>query len=332
MKTFEFQIYKKITKLVETQKSKKILFNLNISGGKDSMSLLHAFYQISCDKKNKIKDKYDYFVQHFDHKTRKGESKKDAEFVEEYCKNKDIPFFLSEYSLGDNKNFQSNARSWRKKEANNLSLKILSESSCDLYYIVTGHHLRDQVESVFLNILRGSGIGGLRGMRDFDSSYHVFRPLLDCSYEELSLYALESSVVFREDRSNKETSYSRNYLRQKVLPLLFRINEAYERNVARLSHYIDSYLNKDERNLHGENYVLEIKEETELGEVYKYLKMQSHLKYDLNSNQVKNIIHEAKLMRKNHSQEKKILTLKSGQVVEIYSAFNKVFLLSQTSS
>ena len=327
MKPFEFDIYKKLKKLIENEKPKKILFNLNVSGGKDSMSLLHAFYQISNDKKNKIKEKYTYIVQHFDHKTRHGESKKDALFVEEYCKSKGIPFFLNEFSSKETKNFQSAARLWRKKESKTLLLKLLKDSACETFYTVTAHHLRDKVESIFLNILRGTGMDGLRGMKACDTSQRFFRPLLDTSYEDLLSYTKEFSIPFREDSSNKESYYARNYLRHNIFPLLPKINKAYEKNILNLSQIVDSQFKKEDEHDNKEDYALIINKETQEDDVYRFIKRKTHLNFDLNSNQVKNILHEAKLLIHSKTKTKKILTLKSGHTIELYSTLKKVFLL-----
>ena len=88
--------------------------------------------------------------------------------------------------------------------------------------IVTGHHLDDQVETVLFRIFRGTGIKGLSGIKEFSrvNNINFYRPLLKSTKEELLNYALVNNLLWVEDKSNKESKFSRNIIRNKLMPTI----------------------------------------------------------------------------------------------------------------
>ncbi len=197
---------------------------LAISGGRDSMALLHWFCQ------NFSKDKF--FVVTVHHNLRGDEGRRDRDFVLEYCKSRgvdckvyeeDIPTFCKAggYTV------EQGARIRRRQ----IFAEIVQDGRAQR--VVTAHHAQDQVESVLMHIFRGSGIKGLKGMSLDDRM--LLRPMLKVSREQIEAYILANDIPYVDDSSNDSEDYTRNKLRLQILPL---IREAYggaDCNILRLS-------------------------------------------------------------------------------------------------
>jgi tRNA(Ile)-lysidine synthase len=98
--------------------------------------------------------------------------------------------------------------------------KIRKEQNCD--YIATAHHQNDVLETVLLNLTKGTGIAGLHGIRVKNG--HIIRPLLFAEKETIFDYVVENQIIWREDSSNESNKYQRNLIRNEVVPLLKQIN------------------------------------------------------------------------------------------------------------
>jgi len=179
------------------------------SGGLDSHVLLHVLAKI----RNEIKP--ELVAVHVNH----GMSH-DAESWTKHCQKKcedyAIKFqsFCVDLSQKSDKGVEAFAREKRYEVFRDLI------NSHDL--LLTAHHMNDQVETIILQLMRGSGPDGLVGMpqsREFSEGLLV-RPLLDYSRKELHDYALSESLNWVEDDSNKSNKYDRNYLRNKIIPVL----------------------------------------------------------------------------------------------------------------
>lgn len=186
--------------------SKKTIF-LACSGGVDSMTLLHLFQ----------KAKWDVEVMHVNYQLRGEDSENDMKLVIDTCERYLIPFHLKRIDLQpilDEKggNLQEVARKVRYdffEEKRSLSRDN---------YIALGHHKNDQIETFFMHLARKSGIMGMACM---PAEHHQFiRPLLPFSKEEIIQYAKGNGVEWREDYSNKTNKYTRNILRNILLPEL----------------------------------------------------------------------------------------------------------------
>jgi tRNA(Ile)-lysidine synthase len=196
-------IYQHITQKWDFLSTKKIF--LACSGGVDSMTLLSIF----------IKTKWDVEVLHVNYNLRGQDSIDDQKLVEESCIKNNIPFHLNNIELQpilDNKggNLQEIARKIRYDffyEKKNLSTDN---------YIALGHHLDDQVETFFMHIARKSGVMGMACMKENNDRF--IRPLLPFSKKEIIQYAEENQINWREDYSNKTNKYSRNILRNILIP------------------------------------------------------------------------------------------------------------------
>lgn len=191
---------------------------LAVSGGIDSMVMSHLF--ITTGK--------DIALAHCNFSLRGRESDMDEEFVQQMAFANKIPFYserfdTKEYALLNHISVQVAARELRY----NWFEKIRMEHGYDK--IAVAHNLNDNTETLLINLIRGTGISGLTGMKPL--SNRVIRPLLFATREEIASYADRYGVAFREDKSNSETKYTRNRIRHLVLPLLRTINPSVESTI-----------------------------------------------------------------------------------------------------
>ena len=89
-------------------------------------------------------------------------------------------------------------------------------------FIATAHQLNDSVETLLINLIRGTGISGLHGIKELDNT--IIRPLLNFDKKEIIKYAKENNLAYREDRSNNDDKYIRNKIRNKIIPIMKEIN------------------------------------------------------------------------------------------------------------
>lgn len=187
---------------------------LAISGGADSMCMLHVFQHHL---------NYAFGVAHCNFTLRGQESDLDEALVGDYCLKNNLPFYqnrfdTAQYAEENGIGIQEAARQLRYR---------WFETCCNQYqydYVATAHHADDQAETILLNILRGTGIHGLTGIpakRSF-----IIRPMLRTSREQILEYNQSQGVIFREDQSNQKDYYSRNFLRIHIFPLLHQINSS----------------------------------------------------------------------------------------------------------
>ena len=193
----EFKNFFEVNKI-----SKNARFLIGVSGGLDSMVILDL--AIKCGLNSA--------VAHVNYQLRKEESDNDAERVIKFCEKQKIPFHLDESGLKDCKNIQIAAREIRY----NFFYKLLNDYQYD--YIITAHHKNDDHETFLLNALRGSGIKGLKGIPP--NRKKIIRPALQFTKTQLHEYALNNSIPFGNDSSNSISKYDRNFIRNKVLPIV----------------------------------------------------------------------------------------------------------------
>lgn len=180
---------------------------LGISGGPDSMVLLHIF--------NEIKKELDLFLicAHVNHNLRK-ESAEEKTFIENYCGKKGIYFeYLKIEEYGED-NFHNEARTIRYNYFNDLVKQYGAK------FLVTAHHGDDLMETILMRIVRGSTLKGYSGFeRTIDKgSYKIIRPLITVTKDEILDYAKNNKIEYRTDQSNFKDVYTRNRYRKYVLP------------------------------------------------------------------------------------------------------------------
>lgn len=178
-----------------------------VSGGLDSMVLLQLM----------IRQQHTIGVGHCNFQLRGKESDQDQKFVRDFSRHWQLSFHTTEFDTAD---YARKHRIGIQEAARELRYDWLRTVAHDHGYdiIATGHHADDQIETVLMNIARGAGFSGLRGMAP--KTGQIIRPLLTVRRHKLEQYASEHKISCREDRSNRDNKYSRNYLRNKVIPAI----------------------------------------------------------------------------------------------------------------
>lgn len=190
---------------------KKLL--LAISGGIDSMVLLHLCHQAKLDLR----------AAHCNFQLRGAESNADEEFVKSECHKLGILLFVA--------NFDTQAFADEQKLSVQVAARTLRYDwfktlliNNDYDYILTAHHLDDSLETFLINFTRASGLDGLTGIPKQNG--YIIRPLLVFSRIEIEAFAKENAMPWREDSSNASDKYLRNKLRHNVIPILKELNPA----------------------------------------------------------------------------------------------------------
>jgi tRNA(Ile)-lysidine synthase len=198
------------------KRGEKIL--VAVSGGLDSMVLLHALKTLSAKHKWKI------FVAHFNHQLRGRASDADEKLVRKTAAEMNLPFVVER---ADVKKFAAQSKLSIEMAARKLRHEFLARAARarKIKTIALAHHADDQVELFFLRLLRGAGGEGLAGMKwrspsPADKNVSIVRPLLDFSKAEVAEFARENKIRFREDVTNFSSDFLRNRIRNKLLPLL----------------------------------------------------------------------------------------------------------------
>jgi tRNA(Ile)-lysidine synthase len=203
--------------------SEKVL--LTVSGGKDSVAMLDLF----CEA-NRNDGRFRFSVAHCNFQLRGKDSDDDQIFVENLCKENKVVFHT--------KTFETKTYAKKNKVSIEMAARTLryewfesirQELNCD--YIATAHHLNDSIETVLLNLTKGTGISGLKGISA--KKGHIIRPMLFASRREIDDYVTKKNLSWKEDSSNTSNDYQRNLIRNEVVPLLKKINPNFDETFAR---------------------------------------------------------------------------------------------------
>ena len=203
-----------------------------VSGGGDSMALLHYL----CAQQKKLNFKV--IALNVEHGIRDEQSLKDTEFVKIYCKQNKIPLLTYsvnsiDYAKENKLSLEQSARILRYE----CFYTALNSQKCQV--IATAHHSRDNAESVLLNLFRGTGIKGLKGiLPNFEDK--IIRPFLSVSKQEIEQYLSKHKIPFVTDQTNLCDDYTRNFIRLNILPKIKEIFPEVENSISRLSALVSS--------------------------------------------------------------------------------------------
>lgn len=182
-----------------------------VSGGVDSVVLLNLFY---C-----IRDKWNLSlsVAHLNHRLRGSEADRDENFVRKLSQQKDLPFYserrdVKTYAKTHRLSLEEGARKVRFEFLNALLSKIKYDK------IALGHHANDQAETILMNLARGSGLKGLRGIKPIRGT--VIHPLLFAPKKDILSYAEQRGLEYMTDTTNQDRDFLRNRVRWDVFPKL----------------------------------------------------------------------------------------------------------------
>jgi len=181
---------------------------VGVSGGPDSVCLLHILQQL------REEYKLDLIVAHVNYGYRGKEADKDEKYVKELAEEYKLACEVCKPTRSDSKssNLEASAREIRY----DFFQKLLEKEKADK--IAVAHNQNDQVETILMFFLRGSGLKGLSGMDHQQGK--IIRPLLDCSREDILKYLKKNKLEFRQDETNKDKTFTRNRLRHELIPHL----------------------------------------------------------------------------------------------------------------
>lgn len=191
------------------KKEERIL--LAVSGGIDSVVMAYLFQHTS----------FNFGIAHCNFQLRGEDSDKDELFVKSLAKQFDVPFYNKSF---DTKKYATNngvSTQMAARELRYIWFEGLVQSE-KYNCVATAHHINDSIETAIFNFSKGTGISGVRGILSRSSS--TIRPLLFTSRARIEVYAKKNKIKWREDRSNKTDTYSRNHIRHNIIPELEKLN------------------------------------------------------------------------------------------------------------
>ena len=214
--TIENKVLETIKKYQLIEKEDKLV--IGVSGGPDSMALLHIL--LTLQEKEQIPS-CTLLVAHVNHMLRK-EADEETAYVEEFCRLHQIPCFIKRAKVEE---LAQKAKMGTEEMGRNIRYQFFEEvrQKEKAQKIVTAHHANDNAETVLMNILRGSGTAGLKGIepiRKNEKNVVFVRPLLNCTKEEIYEYCEEKKLQPKIDKSNQENVYNRNKVRNILIPFL----------------------------------------------------------------------------------------------------------------
>ncbi|QKJ63460.1 tRNA lysidine(34) synthetase TilS [Flavobacterium sp. M31R6] len=216
-----------IDKKIPYLKQKKLL--LAVSGGLDSMVLLHLFQELNCD----------IAIAHCNFQLRGVESFGDQKFVQDYAEANEIPIFVTQFDTeAFAKDYKLSTQVAARELRYNWFYELLETEKFD--YILTAHHADDNLETFLINLTRGTGLEGLTGIPVQND--RVIRPLLFLSRQEIENYAKVNNIQWREDSSNASDKYVRNKIRHHLIPVLKELNPHFMTSFLKTEGYLQESL------------------------------------------------------------------------------------------
>lgn len=198
-----------VLNLLLNQINSKDVIVVGVSGGPDSMALLHVLRSIKKEKDITV------ICAHVNHKKRI-ESDEEELYVKEYCRNYDIIFECLRVEQWGDDNFENEARTIRYKFFEELI------ENYNAKYLMTAHHADDLIETILMRIVRGSTLKGYSGFSKIvdKENYKIIRPFFTLTKDEIIDYCNKNNITYFIDQTNNEDFHTRNRYRHTVLPFL----------------------------------------------------------------------------------------------------------------
>ena len=204
-------------------------FLLAVSGGKDSVMMTRLFAELN----------YDFGIAHCNFGLRGNESDADEALVRELAGTLGVPFYVTRFDTAEvarqaGISIQMAARDLRYAWFE--TIRVSQGYDC----VAVAQHQNDHVETLLLNLVRGTGLAGLQGIKARRG--HIIRPMLFLTSAEIERYVQQNNLKYRDDASNFSTKYARNKIRLEVIPRLKELNRDLEMTLAtNMAHFSDAY-------------------------------------------------------------------------------------------
>ena len=326
-----------IEKVIETIKKYNLIEDgdkiiLAVSGGPDSISMLDILYKIQQNEKINFK----IVVAHVNHMIRE-EAMEDAIYVKNFCKKRNIEFYLKSIDV---KKIANNNKIGTEEAGRNERYKFFDElaKKINANKIAIAHNKNDNVETVFMHILRGTGINGLKGIEPKRGMY--IRPLIECERKEIEEYCEENNLEPRIDKTNFENIYTRNKIRNVVIPYVQKeFNQNIVQTIDRLSKLVieeEEYMDKQVKKVFNDLLLFEDEKEIQI-DLKKFNNLEKVIKSRLILYTITRIFGSSERIEKIHIED--IIKLCSNNIgnkfltpnknIKILVKNHKIYFLSQ---
>lgn len=293
-------------KVLNTIKKYKLIENgdrlvLGVSGGPDSISMLKILNDIRNDKN--LHMKFDIIAAHVNHMIRE-EAKDDEEFVKEFCERINVPFYSKSIDV---QKIANNNKIGTEEAGRNARYEFFDEilEKTNSNKIAIAHNKNDKIETIIMNMLRGSGISGLKGIEPIKNNKYI-RPLIECERFEIEQYCRENNIDARIDRTNFENVYTRNKIRNVVIPYIKKeFNPNIIQTMDRLSDLVkeeDEYLERFVQNEY-KNLIIEEKQDEFIMDLKGFNKEEKVIKSRLLLYTISRILGSTKGIEKIHIED-----------------------------
>ncbi|ACR80257.1 tRNA lysidine(34) synthetase TilS [Kosmotoga olearia] len=257
MTGFEKKVFEFIDRWGLIKQGEKIL--VAVSGGKDSMALLHFLVS----KKERLG--CEICVANMDHGLRDDSGREEAVMIASFCEKHDVPFY---HERRDVTQYHKNNRGLSLEEAARIvryDFLFNAREKLGADKIALAHHLNDLVETMLMRIARGTGLKGVISMKPMNNS--IIRPLLSVGVQEILDYVTINMIPYKEDPTNVLEVYDRNFIRMRIVPLFKELNASFEDAIYRFyMNIMESYNIIEEK---VRSFISSLETETENGKVQR---------------------------------------------------------------
>lgn len=310
-------------KVIETIKKYNLIENgdklvLGVSGGPDSIAMLNILNEIRMDKK--IDLNFNIVVAHINHMIRE-EAADDEKFVKDFCKKKNIEFYSKSIDV---QKLANTNKIGTEEAGRNVRYKFFNEvlKKTNSNKVAIAHNKNDKAETIIMNFMRGSGISGLKGIEEKREKY--IRPLIECERIEIERYCEEQRLNPRIDKTNFENEYTRNKIRNVVIPYVKKeFNPNIVDTLNRLSELVreeEKYIDKQVKESYS-NLMLEENKEQIILDLKKFNRQEKVIKSRLVLYTIMRLFGTSKGIEKIHVED--IIKLCNNNIGNKYLTPNK---------
>lgn len=270
---------------------------LGLSGGPDSVCLLHIFKQLQDEYKISI------YAAHLNHQIRGIEAQKDVMYISNLCDSLNVPFFVKsinvpQYCKDNGLSIEEGARKLRYEMFFEIKQKTNSNK------IAVGHNLNDQAETILMRVMRGTGLQGLKGIEHKRDDV-IIRPILDIDRSDIEKYCEDYNLNPRIDNTNLESIYTRNKIRLELIPYM---RENFNNNLVETISRMASNLKMDSDYIEQEAFRI-FKEISNLNDksvkikLHAYSNLHTSIKSRIIRNSIKYILGDTNFVEQKHIQD-----------------------------